>query len=286
MAWQKPQHLAEVVEEHGTGSASAAIVKLIKHGIEKKRAANDAQRVADGKELKVNPYVTDAGKCPRQVYKSLVNEPPTNPITVDSEINFAVGHAVEEAFASLLELSGAEIAQEVRIEIPVADTVVSGRVDFLISVPRDLLKELGLVKEVGGLPEHCLIELKSSSSRNLGWMLRNGQAGSDNYRRQINQYLHASQLGQLDRKYDVGFLVYIVKDATKGEPPVHAFEVKYDEQQALADLANAALIKKRADAGMEPNIPEGYTRSKFPCGYCSWQDSCWGPKAVRKGAKK
>lgn len=268
MAWQKPQHLAQVVEANGTGSATATIVRWVEEGIKAANDASQAERIAaKGTDKKANPYATDAGKCVRQVYFSLTGVPQTEPLTTDSYINFGVGHSVEEWLAGCLKASGAEVMQEVRIEIPAGDTVVSGRVDFLLG-----LKE-----------ENALVELKTTSSRAMGAMLRYGELGKDDHRKQANIYLHASQLGLLPHKYDHAYLVYCVKDATRREPPLHAFQVNYDKSAAEADLKSLALIAKMAAAGRDPGIPAEYQAKfaekgktpVFPCGYCSYKTHCW-----------
>jgi hypothetical protein len=274
-------HLSKVEEQFGTGDGSRAIRDLVAGGLAKRREEEQAERAKTRPDGKVNPHVSDAGKCPRKIFFSLIGEPETNPPDNDSLINFAVGNAVEEAFAYLIEPLGGEVIREVRVEIPVRDTVVTGRADFLVALEKF----------------DSILELKSINSRSLKWMLKKQEAGKEDHRRQLNLYLHASKNGLLrvptwmtvgegDRKikaevgtrplfFDKGFLVYIVKDATKGEPPVHAFEVQYSERRAKADLADMWRVYELALVDADPGIPDGYKRNAYPCNYCPFQDRCW-----------
>lgn len=257
-------HLSEFENEFGTGSGSHVIRDLVGKGIALLNENSQKERVASkGTDLKENPHVSDAGKCPRQVYFSLRNIPKTEPLTTDSLVNFGVGHAVEEWLTKALEVQGAGVIREARIEIPVDGTVVSGRVDFLVTLPEF----------------HSIVELKSINSRSMGFTLRKQEPGKDDHRRQLNLYLHAAAQEQLEGgPFDKGYLIYVVKDATKGEPPLHAFEVAYNKNIAEADLLWLARLKKQADAKSDPGIPTGYTKSKYPCNYCGWQSYCHGPK--------
>lgn len=258
------RHLGDVVRETGTLSGEAEWInnEIILKGLLAKNAADQAQRAAEGKSEKVNPYVTDAAKCSRRVVYSLRNEQ-EEALTTDSLMNFLVGHSVEEAMAAIFEMRGARIIREVRVEIPTPATSVSGRVDFLIEINDDTQSK-------------AIVELKSTSSRAMGMMLRNGEQGKEDHRRQLNLYLHASRLGLLPDQYSHGYLVYIVKDGIKGEPVAHSWRVDYDEQQALDDLASLDGAKQLADANLVPPIPTGYSRSKFPCSYCGYRSLCWG----------
>lgn len=254
------RHLAQVEDEHGTGTGSAAIRQLIETGI---KAANDAQQKArveaKGTDKKENAYVTDAGKCPRKVWLSLKNVPETEELSTDSYVNFGVGHAVEDWLAATLEAQGAEIIREHRVQYEESGVAISGRVDFLVTLP----------------DYNCLIELKTTSSRAMSFMLKNQEAGKDDHRRQANLYCHFSHLAPINgRSYDTAFLVYVVKDATRREPTIHAFEVKYDEQEAKADIKNLVEISHMARKDIDPGIPVGYTKSKWPCNYCGFRSFC------------
>ena len=81
----------------------------------------------------------------------------------------------------------------------------------------------------------------------------------------------------------LAYLVYCVKDATRREPTVHAFEVKYDRDMAIADLDNLAEIAHMAKKDVDPGIPYGYTKTTYPCSYCDWKTFCWSKKEKTNG---
>lgn len=263
------QHLAEVESKEGTGDGSGAIRNLVEVGLKNANDASQKARAeAKGTDEKTYPYVTDAGKCSRQVWFSLQNVDKSETLTTDSLVNFGVGHAVEEWLAVVLEAQGAEIVREYSIKHLHKGTIVSGRVDFIVTLP----------------DFNCLIELKTISSRAMGFMLRQKKPGRDEHRKQLNLYEHFSQLSMINgRMYDVGYLVYVVKDATKAEPTVHAFKVKYDRDMAIADLDNLAEIASMAKKNIDPGIPLGYKKSAYPCTYCDWKTFCWNNKEVTNG---
>jgi hypothetical protein len=249
------QHLADVVRFAGTGDATAELRNVLRKGLVSMNAEKRAARIAErGTDAKQNPHVSDAGKCQRAVVFSLLNVPESDPITEDSLMNFLVGNAVEEAWAQILTAAGdTEHVREERVEIPTGNTKVTGRKDF---------------DGVRLLWRGSVVELKSSNSRAMSFMLKSGQQGRAEHRKQINLYLHSKGGG-------TGYLVYVVKDATKGEPIIHAFRVDYDEAMALSDLGALAAAYDMAKSGSLPAIPEGYDRTKFPCTYCNHRGNCW-----------
>lgn len=260
----RPQtHLKAVTDHYGKSNASDAIYALLEKGLFAEESRKQAERLTSrGSLLKMNPSVSDAGKCPRQVGFSLLNIEPSNPLTVDSLANFLMGHVAEEALAKLLTAQGATFLQEERVRIPVADTFVSGRSDF---------SSEGLRIIVGG----ALLELKTTNSRSMGWLLKKGLQGNADHRRQLNLYLHATQT--TDTPSNNGVLLYWIKDPTKGEPVWHAWDVPYDKAQAEADLRSLAALDTLAKAGKLAPIPAEYLKNpNFPCGYCSWQKTCHG----------
>ena len=278
------QTLAQIVAMFGTGNATNFMVSLIEEGLAKENEQGQQARLEERGTLdKLNPHVTDIGKCPRKVVKSLLNHPETNPLTTDSLINFGVGHAIEEWFAHVMELQGALAVREIKIRIPYEgegmSEITSGRTDFFLAWPE----------------ESILCELKSTSSRAMHWMLKRGENGKEDHRYQLNQYLDASQkqclsfpdpydsTGILEPSFDKGFLVYVVKDAVKGEPNIHAWEVPYDKELAEHHQWELAKLADMARAGNVPDIPADYDPKKFPCSYCSFQGDCWGERYMPKG---
>jgi hypothetical protein len=251
------QHLAEVVRIHGRGDGAEELNALISRGLFALNEKKKADRIAEkGTADKTNPHISDAGKCIRAVTYSLLNIPESNPVDEDSLTNFLVGHAVEEAFAQILTAAGAEYVREEKVSIPAGQTVITGRKDFD-----------GITLLLSGAP----VELKSTNSRAMGMMLKKGERGRDGHRRQLNLYLWANQK-------PFGYLVYAVKDATKGEPTRYVFKIDLDVDQAVSDLTELSNAYTMAKDGILPPKPEGYTRSSWQCRYCNHFGTCWEGK--------
>lgn len=272
MAWRETYGQ---VTQNIQGSGTAEIVDLFEKSLKIANDESRAQRIADkGTDRKTNPYVTDAKSCPRKVWFSLKNVPETEPLTTQSLINFGLGHSAEEFAASIFErFPDAKVERELRIEIPVGKTCVSGRVDFLIELPAF----------------DSIVELKTTSSLSMKYTLQGLAKGEkqdshEKYKAQLNMYLHASQLGLVGGgPYSTGYLVYLIKDAKKGQEPVQAFKIAYDKGAAEADLRQLALIKEMADRDQDPGIPVAYLQHStdkgkppWQCQYCSYMSMCWG----------
>lgn len=286
--WAKPEHLAQVIESGGAPAGSQFIRELLEAGLTAQNEARDEERAELKKDQKPNTYFTDAGKCERAIFFRLTGEEVTNALTADSLMNFKIGHAVEDAVGEVLSwATGGQILREVSTEFEVNGHRISGRADFLITVPES----------------RVLIELKKTSSRALGWMVKNQQPGRDEHRKQANLYLHASQTDAKWRiplpptkgaatpsfktvevpPHDIAYLVYVPADATKGEPIANAFPVPYNPLVAKGDLEFLAQMATLADRGDDPGIPlriEAQSKKgkapNFPCGYCSYESRCWG----------
>jgi hypothetical protein len=287
-------HLGDVVRRNGPAAGSRFITTLLETGLEMERLKEQEERAAAGKT--VNPYFTMVEKCVRQSYFTLTEEPVSNPLDVNSLTNFKVGHAIEEAFSSIISwASGGPPAREIPLEFDVEGVRVSGRLDFVIPL----------------LGERILIELKATNRFAIGAMLKHGEQGRFEHRSQINLYLHASHTdswpcsacegrghhklyeegrfysdlpcsecdakGRRPEPFDLAYLVYIIQGATKGEPVCHAFPIQYSKQKAESDLLFLSQLQKMADEGADPGVPQGYTKSKYPCSYCSYKDRCWTP---------
>lgn len=291
----RQEHLGDLIQRLGVGGdGTAAIVGLLEAGLFAERDRKQKAREIAKAGEKPNPFFTDAGKCERAIYKRLIEEEESNPLTVDSLANFKLGNAIEDAFGSVLAKAvKGRVLREVSMEVDVDGVRVSGRSDFLVLAPV-------------GDNQHAIIELKKTSSRAMKFMLSRDLPGRDEHRRQLNLYLHAShqpdfpcltcmgkgaiwghqhplpcwkcnETGKRSTApFEVGYLVYLIADATKGEPVAHAFQVVYDEFGAKSDLEFLRHVAKRAETGDDPSIPEGYSKTKFPCSYCSFQKNCWG----------
>lgn len=285
MSWGK--HLGDVIRQQGGEAGSTVITDLLDRGLHARQEQRNAERLAErGTLVQQNPWATDIGKCERAIHFSLTGVEETDPLTTPTLVNFAVGHAVEEAFGGILGMSGAIVVREQKVGITWKGTLVTGRLDYAVLIPE----------------AQVIIELKKVSSRWRGYMLKNGMDADPRHKSQLRFYLHGSQLGQFKVKapgvhphpsalvgpdgegvvhttfapaFDLGYVIYVIADATKGEPAFQAVPVKYDKAAAEADLEWLHRQAVAAKKGEDPGIPEGYKKSKFPCAYCPYKGVCW-----------
>lgn len=267
------QHLASIVADSGTGDATAPVRALLEYGLQKKLEQERAARAAEGKEFREYPYVTDAGKCPRQVYFALTNTPRTESLTLDSWMTLNLGSKAEELYIALLEAAGVRILTQERVELESHGEKVVGKLDLLIEVPEEV-RAL-----IPGLEPRELWELKTKNSRALGWVIkRGGPEAEDAHRKQTRLYLNAAEKDLIPRPTLArGRLIYTAVGATKGEPLFHAWFVDYDRESAEKDLRDLAALQKLAKEKMDPGIPAAYRKEPptFPCGYCDWKRICF-----------
>jgi len=270
-------HLSTIVSEHGTGDATAPVRWLLEYGMARKLEQEAAERAAEGKALREYPYVSEAGKCKRQLFFALTNEPKTEAMTLDSYMTLRLGNKAEELYIELLEAAGVKILAQERVELDGNGEKVVGKLDLLIEIPEEVRRA------VPGLDEREIWELKTKNSRALGWVIkRGGPDGEDGYVKQLRAYLHAAAGGQVPPPTHArGRLVYTAVGATKGEPLFHAWFVPYDAGAAASDLAILGNAMRDARAGLDPGIPEEYAACpNYPCGYCDWKQKCFPRKAA------
>jgi hypothetical protein len=184
---------------------------------------------------------------------------------VDSLMNFAIGHAAEEAFASQLERYGIKLLREVRVEIPWGGVTISGRIDFLL------------------VAEFFISELKSTTQAQMYAISKN--EGRNEARSQLLLYLLAGKMGLLweygitPEMCENGVLAYLVKDAKKDRRNRWFFDVPFDWHEAERGMDELAKLTVQAAIPQPPARPAGFSRDKFPCGWCDWQDFCWSQRS-------
>lgn len=258
-------HLSTVVANHGTGSATDPVRKLLELGLKKKLAAEVDEW--DPKSV----HVSDAGKCPRQLFFRLTGVPKTEELTLDSYVTLRMGNKAEELYLELLEAAGVKVLTQQRVEIEHDGETIHGTLDLIIEVPEEV-RSL-----IPGLDEREVWELKSKNTRALGWLLkRGGPDQGDGYVKQLRGYLEAAKRKLVPRPTQArGRLIYTAVGATRGEPLFHSWFVEYDEAESRADLTRLSQSMKDAREGLDPGIPEGYTFSKYPCSYCDFRGHCF-----------
>lgn len=258
-------HLSTIVANHGTGDATAPVRALLEYGMRKKLEAETHDRAP-------GVHVSDAGRCPRQVFFSLTGVPRTETLTLDSYMTLRLGNKAEELYLDLLEHAGVKILTQQRMELECDGETVHGTLDLVIEVPEEV-RAL-----IPGLDEREIWELKTKNSRALGWLLKKGGPDEgDGYVKQLRGYLHGAATGKVPKPTHArGRLVYTAVGATKGEPLFHAWFVDYDPEAVQKDLGLLSKAMKGARDGQDPGIPEAFKSCpNFPCNYCDWKRQCF-----------
>lgn len=234
---------------------------LLASALQFNRAQEKEQWAVTHPEGKTAAYISDAGKCEKQVWYSINDWPVTNPPGVDSLMNFALGHAAEEMFSSQLERFGVKLLREVRVEIPWRHVTITGRIDFLL------------------VAENFIAELKSTSQRQMFAISKKG--GRPEHASQLLLYLLAGKLGLLrahgipPEMCEEGVLAYLVKDATRGKRNRWMFDVPFDWNEAEGIMDSLVEMTDLAQLPQPPQTPSGFQEDKFPCSYCAFQAGCW-----------
>lgn len=260
----RPQtHLKEIQAAFGSGGATDSVRALLQLGMERKLASEPDDW--NGKVL----HISDAGKCPRQVYFRLTGAPRA-PMTLDSWMTLNLGKKAEELYTELLLSAGVRILSQQTISLERDGETITGTLDMLLEIPESV-REI-----VPGLDPVEVWELKTKNSRAMGLMLKQGgPQADDGYRKQVRGYLQGAAEGKVPAPTHArGRLIYTAVGATKGEPLFHAWYVEADEAEVEADLQKLAEVGKAAREGREPAIPEGFEFSKFPCSYCDYRPHC------------
>lgn len=235
-------------------------------------AAEQERRKAEGKDLKKNPYISDAdSECDRAVVYSLMNVPATDAPDLQGFINLEVGRRVESMVGDFFSSAGYEPVGQERIEIPAGATVVTGRPDFILRSPdgRDLVE----VKKVK------VYALNDN-------VLQHGPGLGERGVRQGNLYVHGARHGVLGEDLvncERVMLVWVLTESVKGEPGLFAWWKPYNPDAAASDLGRLERLYRMAMDGVLPDPPAprnikkrwNYTWGSWPCAWCSYRARCY-----------
>ncbi len=183
-------------------------------------------------------YVSQAGKCGRQIFLKFKNAPAKKKEPRILRI-FERGEYLHRNIVSILIRLGIVVAAEINIP---QQEIVSGRADAIVSVNNEL---------------HVL-DIKSMNSMILNKMT---EPKEDNIR-QLQLYLHFFNIKK-------GILLYVGKDRQN----LKEFEVEYDPQIAESILTEFKKLKEKIDNDIVPPRIPGYPES-WECQYCSFRKIC------------
>lgn len=193
----------------------------------------------DKKREQVKFYISDAGKCPRNIFFSLKHVPKKE-LEAERLRIFDHGDYIQMMIQRPLFSLGIVRAVEVPIR---PNEIISGRADFIISIE--------------GVP--YVVDVKSISGRlNLEKM---AEPKPEHYY-QVQLYLHFFKIQK-------GILLYINKDTQE----LKEFIFDYDEELANRILKWFERLKEKIEKDIVPKRIPDYPKN-WQCQYCPYREIC------------
>lgn len=168
---------------------------------------------------------------------------------------FRLGHIIEDEVVSLLEASGYAVKSQ-QLELGTGKWL--GHIDGLIDMGR------------GGIPDWCLLEIKSANTARFELLKQLGSYGAWNkgYAAQIQAYLY-----HLDGIQDAVVIVY-----NKDSSELYTERVLFDLDVALEIERQSELVTGLREASATPPArpEEAKTQYGHFCKWCDFNQRCWG----------
>lgn len=185
-------------------------------------------------------YITDAGKCPRQVFFKFKNAPRRE---MEAHILRLFDHGDSIHKLIMKPLLAARDVHVVASEVNIApQELISGRADAIISDGKQLY----------------VLDIKSMNSAIFKNLI---QPKPENVE-QLQLYLHYFKIPR-------GILLYVDKDKLE----LKEFLVSYNQVQAETLLNQLANLKKQIDSNTIPSRLQDYPEN-WQCSYCQFREVC------------
>ena len=198
-------------------------------------------RIKDQRARGDHFYITDAGKCSRQIFFKFKKAPRAEMEPRIMRI-FDVGDYTHMRLMSVLFSLG--IVRAVEVKIPPQE-IISGRADAIIGLE-------------GGKP--FVVDFKSIS--NYGF--KSLEKPKPEHTKQIQLYLHYFKIPQ-------GILLYENKDTQE----LKEFQITYDPALVEKLLESFKILREEIKTSAIPLIPpELKDWPKWPCQYCEYKELC------------
>lgn len=183
-------------------------------------------------------YISDAGKCPRQVFFKFKNVPKAK---MDARILriFEHGEYLHRNIFNILYRLRIGVTTE--ISIP-AQEIVSGRADAILCIDN----------------ENYVLDIKSMNSM----VFRGLTAPKTENLYQIQLYIHFFNIQK-------GILLYIDKDRQE----LKEFIVNYDAELVKSLLQNFESLKDKIESDEVPQVLPDYPKN-WQCTYCQFREIC------------
>jgi len=192
------------------------------------------------KKAQTSFYISEAGKCPRQIFFKFKNAP-----RKELEANFLRlfdhgDHMHQLIMKPLISTRDIHVVAS-EIDIP-PQALVRGRADAVLSTGKELY-----VLDIKSMNSMVFRNLTEPKSENVD---------------QLQLYLHYF-------KIEKGILLYVNKDNLE----LKEFVVSYDSQRAKSLLEGLSSLKEKIDADILPARIDGYP-SDWQCRYCQFKEIC------------
>jgi len=185
-------------------------------------------------------YISEAGKCPRQVFFKFKNAPRKQMEANILRLFDHGDHMHKLIMKPLLSTRDIHVVAS-EINIPPQE-LVSGRADAIVSDGKDLY-----VLDIKSMNSMIFRKLNEPKQENV---------------EQLQLYLHYFKIPR-------GILLYVDKDKLE----LKEFPVSYNQVQAEGLLKQLAVLKKQIDSNTIPsrfaNYPDGWQ-----CRYCQFREIC------------
>ena len=185
-------------------------------------------------------YITDAGKCPRQIFFKFKNAPRKEMEARILRIFDHGNHIHGLIMGALLSSRDIQVVSS-EINIPPQE-LISGRADAIISDGKDLY----------------VLDIKSINS--VGF--KNLTQSKEEDINQIQLYLHYFKIKK-------GLLLYVNKDNQE----LKEFLVSYNQTRVQSLLDNLVNLKKQIDSNIVPSRIPDYSQN-WQCRYCQFEEIC------------
>ena len=191
-------------------------------------------------------YITDSGKCPRQVYFKFKKYPKKDP---EPRVLRIFDNGDYTHMRIITVLFGIGVVRSVEIKIP-PQKIIAGRADAII--------------DIDGKP--YVLEIKSSSQYKFDKLM---EPESD-HMKQIQLYMHFFKIPQ-------GILLY----ENKNTQTLKEFVVEYDPFLVKKCLEDFGTLKEQIDNDVFPPKPPNLEH--WRCDYCEYSEEC---KKLEKAEKQ
>ncbi len=185
-------------------------------------------------------YVSQAGKCPRQVFFKFKNAPKKELEANILRLFDHGDHMHQLIMKPLLSTRDIHVVAS-EVDIPPQE-LVRGRADAIVSDGKDLY----------------VLDIKSMNSMMFQKMTEPKEDNVD----QLQFYLHYFRIPK-------GILLYVDKDKLQ----LKEFIVEYDKNKTKEMIEGLRKLKSQIESDVvPPRIPE--YPAKWPCGYCEYRAVC------------